>query len=126
MRPDGTVVVREWIVTSLPRSDSADPPATEGIRAQQRFCDQPSPVRTGDSSVQAVPSIRCSHSAPLFVPIERQRVGRQIVAPKSLFKVYAKFFCLRLEGAAFLFVTQHFAQSGRCQFGGVHVTLHLA
>src|ERR1700686_2538640 len=114
MRPDGTVVVREWIVTSLPRSDSADAPATEGIRSHQCFRDQPAPLRTGDPSVQTMSRIRCPHSALLFVRIERQYVGGQIVAPKSLFKLYAKFFCLRLKGAAFLFVTQHLAQSSRC------------
>ena len=33
MRPNGAVVVRQWIVTSLSRSDGADTPATKRIRA---------------------------------------------------------------------------------------------
>src|SRR5690348_9562014 len=83
-------------------------------------------IGLGDSGVQAMSGIRGPDPALSFLAIQRDRVGRNLIAPEGSLKAGSQRFCLGLQLSGARSFAENGCQPGRPALGRVDVALHFA
>src|ERR1051326_3502735 len=126
MRPDRAIVIRHRVVSLFTRVQGADAPAGKSIAPHQgsgKFAAARSRCYTAE---QRVSGVRTADAARFLVTIQRQGIGRDILAPECLFESLAECFWLLIECIRSIQIaecTREFrGESFRCE----HISLHFA
>ena len=86
VRPDAADVVAHRVVARLAGADRADSPSGKQIGLEKCPPDLHGVIGRGDSGEQTLARVRRAHPAWPFVPVQRQSVGRQVIAPERVFE----------------------------------------
>src|SRR5690606_11178352 len=87
VRPDRTIVVRHRVVARLAGGHGPNSPARgQGFAGQCRG-EPDRPARLHDSGKETVSGIRGPDPAWALVPVEGDRIGREILAPERLLEL---------------------------------------
>src|SRR4026207_1510436 len=110
MWPDGSVVIRHWIVTRLARSDRPNSPAGEGCFICECRRHATGVLLGSDTSKKTVACVRRSHLAGLLSAIERKRVCGKLVTPEGLFEASGEGFRLLRQIARPCIIAEELSQ----------------
>ena len=97
MRPDRAVVVGHRVVARLGRGDRPDSPAGEEGGPQELLRDRRGAVFRHNAGKQQLAGVGGPHPARPLSPVERQRVGADVLAPERLFEANPQVLRLALQ-----------------------------
>src|SRR4029078_6712083 len=126
MWPDRSVVIRHRIKTSLARSDGPNPPTGQRSFICERLRHATCMVRGRNTSEKTMTGVGRSHFTRLLSAIQRKCVCGKFGTPETLFESSKQGFRLFRQVACLCIITEELSQFGRCQLGGVNVTLNFA
>src|SRR5205807_1965671 len=106
-------------------SDGADAPAREHLGAHERLRHAARALGRGDAAEEALTGIRRPYAAWPLVAVEREGVGRQVVAPELVLEGGAQLFGFVPETVARRSAPERIGDARRANLGIVDVRLHL-
>jgi hypothetical protein len=92
-------MVGHRIVACLADGDGAHPPPGKEIRLHELPRDPLGAITAGDAAHQDLAGVRSSNAAWLFVTVESERVGRDILAPEGVIEALGQLRSFVIEPA---------------------------
>src|SRR4029077_9401514 len=86
--PDRPIVIGDRIVLLFERTHGANAPAGKRVVGQQNLSHSFCLGRFGNAGVETMARIRCANATRLFLPVESQSVGGEILAPEGLVELF--------------------------------------